>query len=169
MTDDMWAEGSLGRRPLYSERLVPAWWAWILVPALVSVVAIAYGSAYDASVGWLILVAGTVIGYAAVVSLSPTVRVDERVFQAGRARLPLEFAGTATALAPEELRTRLRTGDARTYLLIRVWASRSGVLVENVDPADPHPAWLVSTRRPDAVVEALARARSEADPGSPAE
>ena len=49
--------------------------------------------------------------------------------------------------------------DARAYLLLRPYLKR-GVRVDIADPADPTPYWLVSSRRPDALVSALEAGRT---------
>ena len=49
--------------------------------------------------------------------------------------------------------------DARAYLLLRPYLKR-GVRVDITDPADPAPYWLVSSRRPDALVSALEATRA---------
>jgi hypothetical protein len=46
--------------------------------------------------------------------------------------------------------------DARAWLLLRGWIP-GVVRVELDDPADPTPYWLVSTRNPDALAQALQR------------
>ncbi len=52
-----------------------------------------------------------------------------------------------------ELGTRL---DARAFLCQRGWI-HTAVRVDLVDPLDPTPYWIVSTRHPDDLVAALAR------------
>jgi hypothetical protein len=49
--------------------------------------------------------------------------------------------------------------DARAWLLIRGWIDPV-VKVELNDETDPAPYWLVSTRQPDAVIDALAKAKA---------
>lgn len=169
MGDDTWHEGQDGHAPHYAERLWPAWWVWLLVPVLVSVLAIAYGAAYDPVWGWTIEVAGTASIWVLLALTTPLIRVDDRVFRAGAARLPLWAVGKATPMSRDDVRTHLRTGDARTYLLIRTWATAGAVLVEVTDPEDPHPAWLVSTRHPQTLAEALNRAPDNPWSGRPAE
>ena len=51
----------------------------------------------------------------------------------------------------QELGPRL---DARAYVCLRAWA-RTGVHVVLEDPQDPTPYWLVSTRRPQDLAQAL--------------
>ncbi|MCU1402685.1 MAG: Membrane protein [Microbacteriaceae bacterium] len=91
---------------------------------------------------------------------SPVVEVTTEFFSAGKARLPIGFAGEATAYRDEE--ATLERGqrlDARAWLMLRGWV-RPVMKIEITDPDDPTPYWLVSTRRPERVVEALSDARS---------
>jgi hypothetical protein len=86
---------------------------------------------------------------------SARLTVSAGVFQAGRARIGLAHLGRAEALDAE--RARLATGpdaDARAYLVLRPYLKRA-VRVSVVDPADPTPYWLVSTRHPDTLAAAL--------------
>jgi hypothetical protein len=46
--------------------------------------------------------------------------------------------------------------DARAFLLLRPYLKRS-LKVQVLDPADPTPYWLLSTRRPAKLAEALNR------------
>ncbi len=91
---------------------------------------------------------------------SPVVEVTESEIAAGPARLPLEHVGELAAFAGAEARQeRGPRLDARAWLLIRGWVDPV-VRVEVTDVRDPVPYWLVSTRRPDAVVAAVDKARS---------
>ncbi len=169
MEQHAWAEGRDGTAVAYAERLWPAWWSWVLAPALVSVLAIAYGSAYQATAGWAIFLVGTGVAYVALIALSPVIRVDDQVFRAGRARLPLRYVGTVTLLDRAGLRERLRSGDARAYLVLRSWATPAAVLVDVTDETDPHPCWIVSSRHPAALANALTEAPRTTVGGNPAE
>lgn len=81
-------------------------------------------------------------------------------FRAGRAHIPLEHVGAVTALDHAGMRRQAGVdADARAYLLIRPYLKR-GLRLDVVDPADPTPYWLVSCRRPDAIVSALEARRS---------
>lgn len=158
-----WAEGQDGTVVAYEERLRPPWWLWLVVPASLAVLGIAYGSAYGTAAGLAVFFPPVLVAYAALWVTSPVVRVDDRVFRAGRARLPLAYAGPATALDATAARdARGRDADPRAFLVLRTWTTGRAVKVAVTDPEDPHPYWLVSTRRPERVVEALTRARRQA-------
>ena len=90
---------------------------------------------------------------------TPTVEVTDAALRAGRATLPMQFVGTAAAITGEDATVaRGRELDARAWLLLRGWV-KDVVRVENTDPNGPAPYWLISTRRPAELVDALAEAR----------
>jgi hypothetical protein len=144
---------------LYREKLWPAPWLFVVtalvIPASLLVflpISIPVGMAtaavlYLGSVGLLILA-------------SPSIEVTSTELIAGKARLPLSLAGAVSAFTGED--AQLERGqhlDARAWLLIRGWVSPV-VKVDVDDPNDPAPYWLVSTRRPDQLVEALIQAKA---------
>lgn len=151
----------------YRERLWPSWWVWLVVIGMAAVLGTAYGAAYDALLGGVIFTAASVIGVAFLVVTSPVVQVDAHALRAGPARLPRERAGDVQALDAEEFARLRRNGDARAYLLLRAWSTSRGVRIGVEDDEDPHPYWLVSTRRPEALASALGprSGRPGPDPG----
>jgi hypothetical protein len=145
----------------FAERLWPSPVTWLLAPGLGAGVAISLwpvGVVPAVAVGVLVAV-GVVAG---LVAASPRVEVADGHLRAGRARVPLSVLGTATWADGEEAR-QLRGPrlDARAYLCIRGWVSPV-VRVTLVDPADPTPYWLVSTRRPDELAGVLSAGRRHA-------
>jgi hypothetical protein len=140
----------------YRERLVAplSWW----------VVAVAFGLVW----GWLMLVAsnrsiaiGTaVLATAAAGSLvwsygSVVVDAGPQGLRVGTAHLPSAHIGAVEALDPRGFREQLGPlADARAWLRTRPYIE-AGIRVEVVDPSDPTPYWLVSSRRPEALAAAL--------------
>ena len=97
----------------------------------------------------------TIAGVALLLLASPLVEVTDSTFIAGRARLPRNYVGEATAFrGSAATRARGQELDARAWLVIRGWVSPV-VKVQVLDENDPAPYWLVSTRRPDDLVKAL--------------
>lgn len=79
---------------------------------------------------------------------------------AGPASLPLEALGEASALDPERARAlRMHEADPRAFMLLRSYV-RTAVRVEVVDPTDPHPYLYLSTRHPEQLAAAFARANA---------
>jgi Protein of unknown function (DUF3093) len=144
---------------IYREKLWPAPWLFIstalVIPASLLVflpinVLVGIGSAVVLYLGCLAL----------LLSAATRIEVSSTELLAGRARLPIDIIGAITehrgADATLERGQRL---DARSFLVIRGWIDPV-VRIELVDPNDPVPYWLVSTRNPRAVAAAIDRART---------
>ena len=153
--------------PTYVEQLrVPLrWWA--------------IATMFHASTLLALLVAGlglwSVVVMAVVVALTVAVLVaygrarivvSDTELLAGRARVPLRLVGSPQALDVDATRERVGpSADARAYLLVRPYVPGS-VVVEILDPADPTPYWLLSTRRPGALAAALSAQVPAPAPGT---
>ena len=148
----------------YRERLVPTVWIFVatalLVPASMVVFAPIQGIGFALGAGiGLVLYAG-VIG--TLLGTAPVIEVTEGELRAGRARIPLGLVGPSQGFeGAEAALERGRRLDARAYLCIRGWI---GPVVKTTiaDPQDPTPYWLMSTRRPGDLIEAVKAARSSA-------
>jgi hypothetical protein len=141
----------------YDERLaVPGWW-WAAAGGLV----VLLGAEVYAGFGW----AGAVITYAvlgALVALAlrrmSRVRlvVHDGQLAVGRHRLPLAEVTAVRALDNDARRTRMGpASDTRAVIVTRPWIDTA---VELTRAADDVPYWLVSTRRPDALVAVVRQA-----------
>ena len=142
----------------YRERLgVPLRW-WVQGTMLVASLWLACVVAVPGAVAWVVAAIAMAVLVAVLASYGAArLEVGAGDFRAGRARIGSEHLGSAEALDAE--RTRRVSGpeaDARAYLLLRPYLKRA-VRVEITDPADPAPYWLVSSRRPEELVEALTR------------
>lgn len=145
----------------YAERLtVPLRW-WAQGTMLVASLWLAVLAATPEVVAWSITACALAVLVALLVGYgSPLVSVDRDTFRAGRAHIALDLVGEVTALDADGVRRQAGVdADARAYLLLRPYLKR-GVRVDIADPADPTPYWLVSCRRPDALVSALEAGRA---------
>ncbi|MDP1876068.1 MAG: DUF3093 domain-containing protein [Actinomycetota bacterium] len=140
----------------YRERLLPRWWAWLVSGAMVAMLAIAYGGALGLAAGVAVgTLGGALVGWLLWIT-SPEVAVDAAGLHAAGAVLPPWALGPATVLDRAGVaRQRGPGSDARLYVVLRPWSAARGVLVEVRDPQDPHPAWLVSSRRPELLAAAV--------------
>lgn len=138
----------------FDEALWPGVVGWLAVPFFAGTLA----AALLPVDGVLAVVAGVVVlvaGLVALVVTTPRVRVVDGELHAGRAHVPVTLLREPRALDAATLRHELGPGlDARAFLCQRGWV-RTAVRAELDDPADPTPYWVVSTRRPDALVAAL--------------
>ena len=142
----------------YRERLWPAPWLFIAT-ALVIPASLLVFLPINGQVG----IAVAIVLYLGCVGLlmlgSPVVQVTDTEFVAGKARLPLALVGEVSHFSGDDARQQRGPGlDARAYLVIRGWVDPV-VKVGVNDAADPAPYWLVSTRNPSTLAEALLAAR----------
>jgi len=140
----------------YRERLsVPVSW-WIVATALVlTLFVITYvpvGSFGGAVVGGTsaLVVVLFFLQYGGAL-----VEVDTERLRAGRAVIERAYLGKVEALTGADARNAFgRDCDPQAYLLLRSYV-RGAVRVENTDPRDPAPYWVISTRHPDRLAAAL--------------
>jgi len=159
-------EGVDGTRVVFRERVHAPVWIWLLALMLTASLGVAYGFRLGTASGVVAFLVSQGLVSWWLLATAPLVVVDDRVLRAGRARLPLRFVGRIAPLDTAQTRdARGRLADPAAYLCLRSWVSRS-VLVEVEDPDDPHPYWLVSTRRGRDLAPLLAAARDAAQPAS---
>jgi len=143
----------------YRERLVAPTTVWLITAALTASLGVAYGHWLGNRPGLVAFLISEAIVAFLLVTRTPIVQVDDHAFRAGKARLPLEFVGRIVPLDRDETITaKGAAADPRAYLCSRGWIPGS-ILVEVTDEDDPHPYWLVSTRRGHELALALATQR----------
>jgi hypothetical protein len=154
-------------RARYTERLwAPVSW-WVVVLVLIGTLALALGVPLGPVAGVLTMAAGTVVATWLLVRAAALVQVRGGVLVAGRARLPVSFVASVTALDERAARALRGPGaDARAYLLLRPWVA-TAVRVDLADPDDPTPYWYVASRRPAQLASALTAATGAADASAP--
>lgn len=138
----------------YRERLWPSLGVWSLVPlmGLAAAMIVLPVSTVGALAAAVVVMGGLVLWG---VRSSPVVAVDDGHLVAGRARLPLGVVGDVEAWRGEDARRqRGPLLDARAHLLVRGWVGPV-VTVRLEDPDDPTPYWVVSTRSPERLRDAL--------------
>ncbi|MFI7589241.1 DUF3093 domain-containing protein [Spongisporangium articulatum] len=151
---------------VYRERLLPSPWAWSVLAG--------FGAALGLVVGPIaptLAIVVAVVGCVALITvgwlLGTVVEIADGRFRAGRASIPVEFVSAVEPLEGDDMRHAAGPGlDARAYLCLRGWV-KDGVRVRIDDPADPTPYWLVSTRSPRRLTEALSSAAPVSRPTSP--
>ena len=140
----------------YDERLgVPLRW-WVQGTMLVASLWLAVVVAVPGVIAWIVTIVAMGLLVLALVSFgSARVSVRDGELRAGPAHIAAVHLGEVTPLDAEATRrTAGVDADPRAYLLLRPYLKRA-VRVEITDPADPAPYWLVSTRHPDELAQAL--------------
>lgn len=152
---------------LYHERLhVPLWW-WPCGALFVGILG------YEISLAsrhwkemWAVYLLLAALGSWLLFSMGrTTIRVDaERELFADKARLPVSAIARA-AIIPATAKSAAvgRQLDPAAYLIHKPWVKQLVLLVLN-DPEDPTPYWLVSTRHPEKILQALELNNAAATP-----
>lgn len=145
----------------YRERLSPSLWVLVAAAVCGPMAALVFAP-IDTT---LALVVGAVVGVAIVALLvagSPVLEVRDGILHAGRARIEVELLGAATVLAGEDARHARGSGlDPRSWHVIR--GGIDGVVtIPVIDPDDPTPVWVLSTRTPERLVAGIRRAQKKA-------
>lgn len=148
----------------YRERLWPAPWMYAVVTLVIPATLLVFTPiSIPAGIATATVL---VVGCTALLLLAaPTIAVESGELLAGRARMPVSMLGETTAARGGEARHERGPGlDARAHLVLRGWVDPV-LRIAVVDPDDPTPYWLVSTRRPDELAAAIASEKAIA-PGA---
>lgn len=141
------------------ERLWPAWWLGLVQLGLGTGFGLVFAP-FGARVALVVGVGSALVLGGLLLASTPTIGVVGEDFVAGRARIPLRFLGEPEELDAAAMRHANGPGlDVRAYLCLRGWLP-AGVRVPVTDPDDPTPYWLVSSRRPRALADAVRQARA---------
>lgn len=143
----------------YRERLWPAWWVFVATALVIPASLLVFlPISPTAGVVSAVVLYGAIV--VALIVTTPSIEVSDGMLRAGRARIERRYVGAVTAhTGAEAFAERGPRLDARAWLLLRGWIS-GVVRIEIADEADPTPYWLVSTRRPAALADALSGAQS---------
>lgn len=145
-------------RLLYRERIFPRPTTFALEIMFVAMVAIAYGAALDPSIGSLIFVIGgaTLVGISWL--RSPIVEIRQlgasSSIRAGGATAPSTAFAHPKILQPAEVQA-IRRGTMQTTAFNGLRSNLPAVVIDVIDPEDPHQSWVLSTRKPEKIIEAL--------------
>lgn len=148
----------------YRERQWPSRGAWLLAPMGAVLIALAVWplSSRGATAIGIVVAATLCLLLARTADPVAVVAAPRPGLQAGRAFLPAAAIGRVAALDVEATRHVLGPGaDARAHLAHRGWI-RTAVRVDVVDPRDPTPYWVVSTRRPADLASAILTLQDQA-------
>ncbi|MDD7936840.1 DUF3093 domain-containing protein [Actinomycetospora lutea] len=150
------------RAPAYAERLVVPWWWWPPVLLMAGLLAAELHMGHPGVRAWLPYVLLLPLAVVLLVWLG-RVRVDvdgrgaegARELRAGPAHLPVSQIGRVDVVVGEAKREALGPQlDPEAFVLHRPWVGPA-VRIEVIDPDDPTPYWVVSTRRPEELLAAL--------------
>ncbi|MBT1002091.1 DUF3093 family protein [Paenarthrobacter sp. DKR-5] len=139
---------------IYSERLWPSPWIWLVVVG-VSVAGILMFAPISMAAGYLAAVVMFLVMATLLMLSTPRIEVTADAVRVGRARIERRYVGRVEAFRGDDAVRERGTGlNGLAYLCIRGWISPV-VKIEITDPADRTPYWLASSRRPEQLTAAL--------------
>jgi len=149
----------------YSERLWVPWWWWPPALAVAALIALEVNQGVRTLPDWvpfavLLPVAGAVLVWFSktevrVVGGGAADPAPETELWVGAAHLPVSVISRSAEVPRSAKSAALgRQLDPAAFVVHRAWVGPM-VLVVLVDPDDPTPYWLVSSRHPDRVLSAL--------------
>jgi len=116
---------------------------------------IAIWAAFDNSVTLIAFIAATIAIIYIAFAMRSTITFDGKELRIDRAHIDIKYLGEATILdAPAMRLLRTRDADPAAYLAIRFWISK-GVKITVVDPRDPTPYWLITSKRGEEIAALL--------------
>lgn len=146
------------RSAAYRERLWPTPWLFVAMLLIIPAVALAV-TPMNSVIAIPLAIVLYLVAAGSLALASPGIVVEDGTLTAGRARIPVRLLGSAETLDADDLRSAIGPRlDARAHLLVRGYIHR-GVKIEVVDPEDPTPYWVITTRRPQTLLAAIEAAR----------
>jgi hypothetical protein len=139
----------------FAERINWPVWLWLFLAMMIASIYLTFwapfGNLFAAVVSILIAIA---LIYSAKKSVLEIVLINNWLY-VGNAKIECKHIKKVTALPKEEfLKLRGQNADPAAFNATRFWVS-IGVKVELKDKNDPTPYWLIATRKPKKLAEAL--------------
>ncbi len=140
----------------FRERLFIPWWGWLLPLAAASLLAAEVHMGFPGVRSWLPYVIVLPLTLALIVRMGWTrVEVSGGELTVGSAHVPVGLLGEVEVVDAKGKRRAMGPElDPMAFVLHRGWVPTM-LRVRLVDPQDPTPYWLFSTRSPERLVEAL--------------
>ena len=119
---------------------------------------IAIWAAFDNSVTLIAFIAATIAIIYIAIAMRSTITFDGKELRIDRAHIDIKYLGEATILdAPAMRLLRTRDADPAAYLAIKFWMPK-GIKITVVDPRDPTPYWLITSKRGEELAALLDKA-----------
>jgi len=108
---------------------------------------IAIWAAFDNNVALVAFITATIAIIYIAIAMRSTITLDGDELRIDRAHIDIKYLGSATVLDSPAMRLlRTRDADPAAYLAIKFWMPK-GIKITVVDPRDPTPYWLITSKR----------------------
>ena len=116
---------------------------------------IAIWAAFDNAITLIAFITSTIAIIYIAIAMRSTITFDGKELRIDRAHIDIKYLGEATILdAPAMRLLRTRDADPAAYLAIKFWTPK-GIKITVVDPRDPTPYWLITSKRGEEIAALL--------------
>jgi len=139
----------------YSEKVRPPAWLFAFLLFLTESLALSIWAAFDNQTGLFAFAIAFLIVLASGSAMTMHIEVNSDELRVGRAHIERKYLGAITELDSSAMAlARGRDANPAAFLAIRFWQPQ-GIKVNVHDDRDPTPYWLITTKKPGALVRAL--------------
>jgi hypothetical protein len=132
----------------------PAWVSLLILLLDLSVVLAVWASLGDFA-AWMAFFLTIALSFALYIFSSLQISVTSNELTVGPARIELQFLGKVETLDEKQMKYLRGPGiNPNAYMALRFWV-KEGVRIEIIDPRDPTPYWLVSSKDPQTLAQNL--------------
>ena len=140
---------------IFKEVLRPPIWVLAFIYFLLLSLVIAIWAAFDTTATIGAFTAATIVIIYLAFAMRSTISFDGNELRIDRAHIDIKYLGDAKILDSSAMRLlRTRDADPAAYLAIKFWAP-VGVKITVVDPRDPTPYWLITSKRGEEIAALL--------------
>ncbi len=116
---------------------------------------IAIWAAFDNNVALVAFITATIAIIYIAIAMRSTITLDGEELRIDRAHIDIKYLGSVTVLDSPAMRLlRTRDADPAAYLAIKFWMPK-GIKITVVDPRDPTPYWLITSKRGEEIAALL--------------
>ena len=140
---------------IFKEVLRPPIWVLAFIYFLLLSLVVAIWAAFDTTATIATFTAATVAIIYLALAMRSTISFDGKELRIDRAHIDIKYLGDVEVLDSPAMRLlRTRDADPAAYLAIKFWLP-IGVKITVVDPRDPTPYWLITSKRGEEIAALL--------------
>jgi hypothetical protein len=140
---------------IFKEVLRPPIWVLAFIYFLLLSLVIAIWAAFDNNVALVAFITATIAIIYIAIAMRSTITLEGEELRIDRAHIDIKYLGSATVLDSPAMRLlRTRDADPAAYLAIKFWMPK-GIKITVVDPRDPTPYWLITSKRGEEIAALL--------------
>lgn len=145
----------MSQRYEFKEVIRPPLWLIAFIYFMLFSLVLAIWAAFDNKAAINSFAIAVVLGLVAIYISTTSILVADGELRIQKAHIPVKYLGRSEVITKKSFSfERTRGADPAAYFATTFWISE-GLKVENIDPRDHTPYWLISTRRAEELAQAL--------------